>query len=215
MDTPSKCARIFIREQKTGLELPNMKLNKTGLILVCMDKPGQLSLDVRTEHPTKMTAVLDGQAVPLYVDDYLQPGQHLLTSSKLAFKPSATAAVPVAQATAESTEQNPVDPDDSYLESLGVVIEGKPSRIEPSFIGGAGGVLKLQLSYFIEDNGVLVEDRNHDSDVLVFKLNGTDDFNQAVASNVHRLEFPKDESKPEVELCATCRMSGPGHHHHH
>jgi hypothetical protein len=203
MKTRTNNAEVFVRQAETGDELPSWQLKRTGLILARMDRPGQLLLEVRTTCMTVVTAHIDGNEV-LKTDPMLRPGRHPLTGPQLAFVPAGVSAPPV-----DNGEPAELD---AYLESLGVEPDPVPNTQVP-YIGEAGGVLKVTLGYFREDNGEFYE---YEGDELTFKISSTSAFNRAVAENVHRLVIAKDpDTAAHGPLCGLNTLFDPEADHDH
>jgi hypothetical protein len=170
---------------------------RTGLILARMDRPGQLQLEIFTQHPTIVTAHIDGREV-LKTEPMLAPGQHMLMAPALALVPK--------DVSAESADDFPLSDEDRYLADLGVEPDREPKIVLP-YIGEPGGVLKLRLGYFRYDNGAAYE---FTSDELTFKVSSEEAFLRAVAENVHRIVIEKD---PDLEkhghLCGLANHFDP------
>ena len=205
METRSKNAQVFLRDAR-GIELPHMTLNKTGLVLASLDKPGRVVIDLRTAELTRLTATLDGETV-YESEAMLRPGNHEIRSAKLEVTPATgTPQLPAA-------DEPTIDNDDAYLASLGIEPDPKPVRMDRLYTGAPGGVLQLRIGYFVLDDGEAVKEREFDSDVLTFKINGAEDFALAIAANAHRLEFAEDpDAAHQGPICGTCNLTG--HHHH-
>jgi hypothetical protein len=203
METQSKNAQIWVRDPTNLHELPFWQLMRTGLILARMDKPGKLLVEVRTLHPTVLTADIDGKQV-LKTDPMIGPGRHSLWTPELSFVPAAVSAR--IDAVPEPSDEV------KYLQALGIEPE-TPANVVMPYIGEPGGVLKLRLSYFRYDNGVPFE---FTTDELTFKLNSQEAFLRAVAENAHRIVIDKDpEFDKHGHFCGFGQHFDPQHDHDH
>jgi hypothetical protein len=204
METRTKNARVHLRDARTGIELPVMRLKDTALVLARMDQPGPVRIFIETSERTRVSAKLDGVEV-LNTDAMLAPGRHELSSDALVFRPNAPP-----QAVATTVDQA-LEADREYLAGLGVEPDVTPAFEDKPYVGAQGGVLALSLGYYVEDNG---QEFQQDHDEFVIKLNAADDFDLAIADNAHRILFSKDpDAVDQPPLCATCNLH-MGHHHH-
>jgi hypothetical protein len=197
---------VQLYDAKTGTLLPTIRLKDTGLVLVRMDDPGPVRFCVVTGQIARLGVRLDGTAV-LSVTEPLKPEEkHVFSPAELVFRPNA----PPVQSRKDDESQRS---DMAFLSDLGIEPAFAPDLSNMPYIGAEGGVINLTLTYLVEDNGQFFE---NDGDEFTFKLNTGEDFNQAVASNAHRIAFtpgPKDLDVPD--LCGNCRLHGGTHEHHH
>jgi hypothetical protein len=204
METETNGTRVHLRDPRTGLNLPVMRLKGTSLVLARKDQPGPVRIFIETSERTRVSAKLDG--VEVLKSSILSPGRHELGSDALVFRPNAP---PQAVVTAVDEA---LDADREFLAGLGVEPDVAPSFEDLPYVGAQGGVLTLRLGYFVEDNG---KDYEQAHDELVIKLNAPDDYGLAIASNAHRILFSKDpDAADHPPLCGTCNLQFGGHHHH-
>ncbi len=194
MKTESKNACVFLRQAATGLEPPTIGL-KSGTVMARV-QPGKLSIEVHATYLTRVQAFLDGQEV-LSTKDLLRPGSHTLKADALTFSPKPSAAPVV-----KDDEPGALD----HLAELGLEPEGQPIKHLTPYTGAPGGILTVKLAYFEEDHGAQVTQHEFAADEVRYKLNAGEDFDLALAHNMHRIVLTQDENAKDAPLCACCKL---------